>query len=95
MTLEQVILYVVAAVLIAVALWRRSGGLRARTVRGNIVVGDNHGTIAQTYTDAGPRGGAPAPPPPPTQVDWFGRLIGIAGLLIAAAQFAYDVFGHK
>ena len=87
MTLEQVILYIVAAVLIAVALWRRSGGLRARIVGGNIVVGDNHGTVAQSYTEAGSA--------PPAPEDWFGRWIGIAGVLIAAAQFAYDVFGHK
>ncbi len=90
MTLEQVILYVVAAVLIAVALWRRSGGLRARTVRGNVVVGDNRGTVTQSYTEAGPGTGTP-----PAPVDWFGRWIGIAGVLIAAAQCAYDVFWHK
>ena len=62
MTLEQVILYVVAAVLIAVALWRRSGGLRARTVRGNVVVGDNRGTVTQSYTEAGPGTGTPPAP---------------------------------
>lgn len=88
MSLERVIIYVLAAALIAAALWRRSGGLRARSVRGNIVVGDNHGPLTQNYTETGPGGGA-AP------VDWFGRWIGIAGVAIAAAQFAYDVFGHK
>jgi hypothetical protein len=79
-------LYLLAAVLILVAVLRSRSApknqLRARDISGNVSVGDVSGTLTQT-------GAAPPPADPkPDRVAW---LIGIVGVLIAVATLAYTV----
>ena len=79
-------LYLMAAVLLAIAFQlRRSGGkngVRARDISGNVVVGDVSGTVTQT--SACP----PAAEQKPDRIAW---AIGILGVLIVVAQLGYSV----
>lgn len=85
MTFEPLVVYGAGALLIVIGLLKRSNSLRARSITGNVVVGDNSGTVNQSYRAADAREAAPAPP---DHVAW---AIGIIGVLIAAAQLAHDV----
>ena len=82
--------YLLAGALLVIAvLIGRSGPrnrLRARHISGNVVVGDVAGTVSQTSTSH------PAAEQKPDRVAW---AIGIVGVLIAAAAFAYDVLAKK
>jgi hypothetical protein len=81
---ERYLTYGLALVLLIVA-WRRPGNhLKARHIKGNVVVGDSSGTINQTYNS--PTADSESTP------DRIGWAIGIAGLLIAAAQLAHDLY---
>jgi hypothetical protein len=83
MSVQQIIVYVIAAVLVIVALARQ-----ARRIKGNVVqMRDNAGTINQTYTEA-----SSADKAGPDRVAW---AIGIIGVLVAVAQLAHDVFWPK
>jgi|HubBroStandDraft_1064217.scaffolds.fasta_scaffold318358_1 hypothetical protein len=92
MDVERLCAYVFGAALVAYAISRRSNSFRTRRAKGNIVVGDNSGSITQSYTDTtGSRandktGGATAP-----ESDRVAWAIGIVGALIAAAQLVFDV----
>lgn len=86
MNIERLLIYGLAVVLVVVALARRSNSLKARRIEGNVVIGDTTGPINQTYN---------APPPskdsnrePGDRIAW---VIGIVGVVIAAAQLAHDV----
>jgi hypothetical protein len=94
MTFDRPIVYALAALLllIAIGLLKHSNSVRARNITGNVVVGDNSGTINQNYRadrEAAARSAAP------DRVAWWiaivGVLIAIVGVLIAAAQLAHDV----
>ena len=88
MSVHQIIVYVIAAVLVIAALARHSYSLKARRIKGNVVqMRDNAGTINQTYTEAGG-----AEQAGPDRVAW---AIGILGVLVAVAQLAHDVLGAK
>ena len=82
--------YLLAGALLVIAvLIGRSGPrnrLRARDISGNVVVGDVAGTVSQTSTSQ------LAADQKPDRVAW---AIGIVGVLIAAAAFAYDVLAKK
>ena len=86
MTVNRLLIYALAALLIAIALFRRSNRLRARKIVGNVLVGDVSGTVNQHYSQAGAE---PARPAPPDRVAW---AIAIVGVLIAVAQLAHDVW---
>ncbi len=89
MTLERVVAYGLAFALLLVALLRRLTSVRARDISGIIVTGDNSGSIVQNKTEAASRSGAEdGRAPSGDRVAW---AIGIAGVLIAAAQLAFDV----
>lgn len=81
---RSLLTYGLSLVLLIVA-WRRFGNrVKARRINGNVMVGDNKGTINQTYN--GPTAYSESAP------DRIGWAIGIAGLLIAAAQLAHDLY---
>jgi hypothetical protein len=61
--------------------------LRTRKIIGNLVLGDNSGTIKQNYRADRE---AVGPPAPPDRVAW---VIAMIGVLIAAAQLSHDVWG--
>lgn len=86
MTLERLIVYALAALLIAISLFKRSNSVRARKITGNIVVGGNSGTINQDYRETG----AEQDRASPDRIAW---AIAIIGVLVAAAQLAHDVWG--
>jgi hypothetical protein len=88
MSVDRLIVYAIGVALIVVGLFKRSNSLRARNVAGNVVVGDNPGTISQSYRTNGAR----EPPAAPDRIAW---AIAIVGVLIAAAQLAHDVFWGK
>jgi hypothetical protein len=88
MSFDQTIVYAIGVLLIVVGLFKRSNSLRARNVTGNVVVGDNSGTINQSYRPSEAREPAAAP----DRVAW---TIAIVGVLIAVAQLAHDVFWGK
>jgi len=88
MSFDHSIVYVIGVLLIVVGLFKRSNSLRARNVTGNVVVGDNSGTINQGYRSNGAR----ERPAVPDRVAW---AIAIVGVLIAAAQLARDLFWGK
>ena len=72
------------ALALLIAAWRRRGNrLKARTFNGNAVVGDNAGTINQSYNAS--TGGEPKP-------DRVGQTTAIVGVPIAAAQAAHDFY---
>ncbi len=84
--------YIAGAVLVVVALgiWvlrQRSYSIRARNITGNVQVGDSSGTINQTFS--APLGSQPGERSQPDRVAW---AIGIVGVLVAAAQFAWDIW---
>jgi hypothetical protein len=87
MSFERLSIYVLAGLLVAIGLLKRRNSLRAGKIAGNVVVGDNSGTINQSYRQTGAPEASPAPP------DRTAWAIGIVGVVIAAAQFAYDVWG--
>jgi hypothetical protein len=88
MSFDRMIVYAIGVLLIIVGLFKRSNSLRARNVTGNVVVGENSGTINQSYRPKGKRGLSAAP----DRIAW---AIAIVGVLIAAAQLAHDVFRGK
>ena len=88
MGFDPLIVYAVGVLLIILCLFKRSNSLRARNVTGNLVVGDNTGTINQNYRPNGAR----EPPAAPDRVAW---AIAIIGVLIAGAQLAHDLFWGK
>jgi hypothetical protein len=88
MSVDRLIVYAIGVVLIVLGLFKRSNSLRARNVTGNVVVGDNSGTMNQSYRSNGAR----EPSAAPDRVAW---AIAIIGVLIAAAQLAHDVFWGK
>ena len=88
MSVDRLIIYAIGVLLIIVGLFKRSNSLRARNVAGNVVVGDNSGTINQTYRPNRAR----EPSAAPDRVAW---AIAIVGVLIAAAQLAHDMFWGK
>ena len=49
MSVGRSIVYAIGVLLIIVGLFKRSNSLRARNVTGNVVVGENSGTINQSY----------------------------------------------
>ena len=88
MSFDRLIVYAIGVLLIMVGLFKRSNSLRAHNVTGNVVVGDNSGTINQSYRPNGAR----EPSTAPDRVAW---AIAIVGVLIPAAQLAHDVFWGK
>jgi hypothetical protein len=88
MSVDRLIVYAIGVALIVVGLFKRSNSLRARNVTGNVVVGDNPGTISQSYRTNRAREPAAAP-------DRVAPTIAIVGVLIAVAQLAHDVFWGK
>jgi hypothetical protein len=86
MTFDRSLIYGLAALLIAIGLFKRSNSLRARKITGNVVVGGNRGTINQSY-----HADRETPVPPPAKPDHVAWWIMIIGVLIAAAQLAHDV----
>jgi len=88
MSVGRSIVYAIGVLLIIVGLFKRSNSLRARNVTGNVVVGDNSGTINQRHRP----NGTGEPPASPDRVAW---AIAVVGVLIAAAQLAHDVFWGK
>jgi hypothetical protein len=92
MQVEAIVVYSLAAGLVLVALRLRSNSLRVGRITGPVVVGDNSGTINQAYSEtAAPRLSSPTRSSVPL-MDRAAPLIGIMGVLVGAAQFAYDVF---
>lgn len=90
MSFERFLIYGLALVLVILALARRSHAVRARDIKGNMVVGNNRGSISQNYSETGAPATAPSPAAPaPDRVAW---AIGIVGALIAAAQLAHDLY---
>ena len=88
MSVEQLLGYAIAALMVIVALARRSYSLRARRIKGNVAqMRDNTGTINQAYTEA-----PGAKEPGPDRVAW---TIGVVGVLVALAQLAHDIFWAK
>ena len=88
MGFDPLIVYAIGVLLIVVGFFKRSNRLRAGNVTGNVVVGDNSGTINQSYRPNGAR----EPSTAPDRVAW---AIAIVGVLIPAAQLAHDVFWGK
>jgi hypothetical protein len=92
MTPERIAAYGLALVLIMALLVRLlarpKAVVRARDITGILVAGDNPGSITQTRTETAPPSGSEGPPSNGDRVAW---AIGIIGVLIAAAQFAFDV----
>lgn len=86
MTFDRLLIYALAVLLIAIGFFKHSNNLRARSIVGNVLVGDNSGTINQSYHGAGTKATRPAPP---DRVAW---AIEIVGVLIAAAQLAHDLW---
>ncbi len=87
MTLERIVAYGLAFVLLLVALLRRSW--RARDISGIVVTGGNSGSIIQNKTEGASRSGAEdGRAPSGDRVAW---AIGVVAALIAAAQLAFDV----
>jgi hypothetical protein len=85
MNTERLIIYGLAVLFVIIGLFKRSNGLRARNITGNVVVGDSSGTIHQSYGGTGAANTRPAPP------DRVALVITIVGVLIAAAQLAHDL----
>jgi hypothetical protein len=92
MTLERVAAYGLALVLIMALLvrllTRPTAVVQARDVSGIVVAGDNPGSINQTRRETVSPSGSEGPPSSGDRVAW---AIGIIGVLIAAAQLAFDV----
>jgi hypothetical protein len=84
MSFDRLIVYALAALLIAVGLFKRSNSVRAGKIGGNVVVGDNSGTVNQNYRVTDEKNERASP----DRVAWW---IAIVGVLIAAAQLAHDV----
>jgi type IV secretory pathway VirB2 component (pilin) len=93
MTLQAWLVYLVAAIVIGVGLLfgRRGHRMRTRDVTGGVVASEIAGSVtintaASPSRREQPRGSG----------DRVGWAIAIIGALIAAAQFAYEIFGaHK
>jgi hypothetical protein len=89
MTLERIVAYSLALVLLLIALLRRSTSMRTRDISGIVVAGGNSGSIVQNKTEAAlPSGAEDGRAPPGDRVAW---AIGVVAALIAAAQLAFDV----
>ncbi|MHB8623782.1 MAG: hypothetical protein ACYDBA_10540 [Sulfuricaulis sp.] len=91
MNMEQFFAYGIGFALIAVALARRSNILRARRIKGNIIVGHISGTVNQTYAEAAPRPSGKHDYASAPQGDRASLVIGIIGVLIATAQLVFDM----
>jgi hypothetical protein len=91
--------YILAAVLLlaAILLSRRPRGssIRARDTSGVVIGGDvNSGVIVTGDNNRVVTRSRPGTAPPKQRPDWVVRVIGFAGVLIAAAQLAVDLW-HK
>jgi hypothetical protein len=94
MDIQRFLVYglVVLLIIVALARARRSHSLTARDVKGNVAIGDQSGTLNQTYSEtAAPPSGAghDSAPPHGDRVAW---AIGIIAILIAAAQLTHDIY---
>ncbi len=89
MSFERVLVYGLGVLLIAIGMFKRSNILRAGKITGNVAVGNNSGTINQSYRQRGAPGARSAAP------DRTAWAIAIVGVLIAAVQLAHDVFWGK
>jgi len=92
MDFERLLVYGLAAIIILTALVMRSNSLKAGRIKGPVVVGNNSGSINQTYNEAAKPPDAPKDASPVPSGDRVAWAIGIIGVLVAAAQFAHDVF---
>lgn len=86
MTVERVLTYGLAALLITIGFFRPSNRLRARKIVENVLVGDVSGTVNQQHYDQA--GAEPDRPAPPDRVGW---AIATVGVLIATAQLVHDL----
>jgi hypothetical protein len=86
-TLQPWLIYALGIVIAVFGLWlgRRGHSARARDVRNSVVAGEVSGPV--TITNAAPDKGSEA-----ARGDRIGWVIGIVGVLIAAAQLAHDLF---
>jgi hypothetical protein len=87
--------YGLGAALVLIAVARPRNMLRARKIDGNVVVGDIQGSVTQNYNANAADvnhaiGGAKAKEPRGDRIAW---AIAILGVIVAAAQLAYDVYG--
>lgn len=87
---KRYLTYGLALVLLIVAWKRRGNRLKARQIKCNVVVGNNAGTINQSYSAS--TAGDEHTPPTVSEGDRVGWVIGTVGVLIAAAQLAYDLY---
>jgi hypothetical protein len=87
-TLQPWQVYALGAVIAAVGLWlgRRGPKVRARDVHNSVVADEVNGPV--TITNAAPGESREAP-----RGDRIAWVIGIVGVLIAAAQLLHDLFG--
>jgi hypothetical protein len=92
MTLERIAVYGLAFFLIMFLLLRLllrpKASVQAHNISGIVVGGDSSGSISQSNTEAAPSSSSEGRTPHGDRVLW---VIGIIALLIAAAQFAFDV----
>lgn len=88
----QFLIYGSALVLIIVGLIKRSNHLKARHVRGNVVVGNNFGTVNQTSKDLNYENFDRERMSVHTKPDFVAWAIGILGVLIAGCQLAFDLY---
>jgi len=86
-TLQPWVVYALGVVIAVLGLWvgRRGHSVRARDVHGSVVAGDVNAPVTITNTEPGKTSEA-------ARGDWIGWVIGIVGVLIAAAQLAHDLF---
>jgi hypothetical protein len=89
MTLESFCIYGLAFILLLVLLLRRTTSVKARDISGIFVAGPSSGPISQNRADPPVPGGAKDGQA--ERADRVAWVIGIVGVLIAAAQFYYDV----
>ena len=88
MTVQPWQIYLLAVAITAVGLWlgRRGHRVSARDVRNSVVAGEVNGPV--TMTNAAPGEDREA-----ARGDRIAWIIGIVGVLIAAAQLLHDLFG--
>ena len=91
--MERPLVYGLAFAMFIVALLKQSNSVKARKIKGPVAIGNNSGSINQTYIEGGKSPDAPkstaSSDPPGDRVAW---AIGVIGVLVATAQLAHDVF---
>jgi hypothetical protein len=92
MTVQPYLIYALgtASVILGLVVGRRGHVVRARDVRGSIVAGEVNESVTITNTETDATGDADRREGHGDRIAW---VIGIVGVLIAAAQFAHDAFG--